>query len=338
MGSSDAPSSESATTPGGVRQRILLDTSVVVDEGLTDVPVLVRLGPTDVDYGAIAPDGSDVRFFDATGTFAIPFEIEAWKPDDQTDVWVLLPEVPAGVGTVEIQLGYGDAAEPAALPSTEVWRNDYVAVWHLPSYVDATGHGHDLTASDFAPQEVIGMIGEALQFVPEAPGLEAPHDLGLQLDGRGTVEAWVNPLDVSTTRSVEHRMIVGKGRTYALATVNATTGRPMFAIGLQRGGSAAGMGEGPLPQTWRHLVGTVEQTADSTIACLSVGLRTAQCGIGGTGTLEANELPVRVGSPTAAAEVDEVRISSVNRSRSWVSLQERALLPDFATFLAPEPQ
>ena len=333
-GSSDDASSETAISTGGFRQAIVLDTTSAVGEPLTDVPVLLRIGPMDVDYDAIAPDGSDVRFYDEAGTTMLPFEIEEWHGGQVTDVWLLLPQVDGP--SVTVQLVYGSATEPAAFPTSEVWRNGYEAVWHLPSLVDSTGHGHDLDAIGSRPAEVMGVVGPALRFGESTEALEAADDPALQLDGAGTVEAWVNAIDLSPLVTQEHRVVVGKGRAYMLVSVNGSNALPMFSIGIAGGASAAGFGK-PLAPTWTRLVGTFLQTKDLNTACVSVGTGMQMCGDAPAGPLEANNQPVRIGSPTTAADVDEVRLSLVNRSPGWLGLQQRSLLPGFATFLAPEP-
>ncbi|MEM7395118.1 MAG: DUF2341 domain-containing protein, partial [Verrucomicrobiota bacterium] len=61
---------------------------------LTDVPVLVVLGPSIPGFSYAqfeSPNGADLRFFDATETVELPSEIEEWDTNGISTVWVNVP-------------------------------------------------------------------------------------------------------------------------------------------------------------------------------------------------------------------------------------------------------
>ena len=97
-------------------------------ETLADFPVLVRLSPTlnGFDYSCCRADGSDIRFFDASGNI-LSREIDTWNPGGESLVWVKVPSLSAST-KITCLYGFAGAAPGSA---SEVWSNGYAAVWHL---------------------------------------------------------------------------------------------------------------------------------------------------------------------------------------------------------------
>jgi biopolymer transport protein ExbB len=319
----------------GYQQTIVLETSVL-DEILFDVPVLVRLVPESVDYDAIAPDGSDVRFFAADGEAVLPFEIEAWHPDGVTDVWVLLPQAGPDEDTIEIRLVYAQPMPPPTMPSSEVWRAGYEAVWHLPNTVDASGNGHDLVPVGAMPESVMGVVGESLRFVDPSEPLRTPDDSPFGLGGSATIEAWVRPIELGNAGS-EDRIVVGKGASYRLVTVASITEQAMFTLTLGGGTAVTAAAAGDLTTEWTLLAGMLDQSNGNTTVCLWHGLPAPVCQVGSLGAILGAPEPLQIGSAFAGADIDEVRFANIVRPASWQRLQLRSLQPGFATFGDPEP-
>lgn len=119
-------------------------------EILEDFPVLLSLSPTllpGFSYADCAPDGSDLRFADSSGTL-IPHEIDTWNPNGTSLIWVRLPAL-SGTDTSIRFYWSGSSSDPAFPANTPslVWTR-YVAVWHLNStYSDSAGNNHLRLAS-----------------------------------------------------------------------------------------------------------------------------------------------------------------------------------------------
>jgi hypothetical protein len=329
-----ASSSEETGAPMGYQQTIVLETSVL-EEILYDVPVLVRLVPESIDYDAIAPDGSDVRFFSADEEL-LPFEVEAWHPGGITDVWVLLPQARPDEDTIEIRFVYGQPMPPDTMPSSEVWRGGYVAVWHLPSTIDASGHGHDLAPVGAMPESVMGVVGESLRFVDPSEPLHTPDASPFELGGSATIEAWVRPIELGNA-SPEDRIVVGKGESYRLVTVGSTTDRALFTVTLGGGTAVTAIAPGDLTTEWTLLAGMLDQSNGNTTVCLWYGLPAPVCQGGSLGAILGAPEPLQIGSAFAGADIDEVRFANLVRPASWQRLQLRSLQAGFATFGDPEP-
>ena len=113
---SDQPSTSDGTTGGGdslvgwTRYReVLIDHSVPVD--LSDFQVYI-----DVEYDSdMAPDYSDLRFTDSTGTNLLPYWIESDTGPVDAFVWVRVPAV-AGDDITTIRMYYGN---PNAAPASD---------------------------------------------------------------------------------------------------------------------------------------------------------------------------------------------------------------------------
>lgn len=132
-------------------------------EELRDVPILVRLDPTRIDYSLAAPDGRDLRFTDARGELAL--EIERWDPNGVSIVWVRVPTLAANPMSTPIVMHYGNAAA-SALPADAAWSADHVAVYHFADGVnDATSTHLDASLADGA-FTVYDHLGQALALSP----------------------------------------------------------------------------------------------------------------------------------------------------------------------------
>jgi hypothetical protein len=76
---------------------------------LSDFQVHVRLGSS-FAYGHALPDGADLRFSTSptlTGSFDLPHWIESWNDGGESQLWVLVPAIPAGTSST-IYLYYGN--------------------------------------------------------------------------------------------------------------------------------------------------------------------------------------------------------------------------------------
>ena len=124
-----------------------------VPEGvtLTDFPLLVRLSESSISGFAYidfqSNDGSDLYFEDSSGN-PLPYEVDTWKTDGESLVWVKVPSLKKGD---VITVCYGSGAPDANNP-TAVWSN-YVGVWHGNQYdanqssADSTSYGRLATPS-----------------------------------------------------------------------------------------------------------------------------------------------------------------------------------------------
>lgn len=195
-----------------------------IDEDLEDVPVLVILDDDRIDYDLLREDGGDLRAVSDDGD-ELPVEIEHFEPGARSFLWVRVKQVGDGAG-FWLYFGHPDADGNDRL--SDVWREDYLAVWHLADdgalHVDSTGNGHDgapggservgpETGAIGGAQEFDGSshievatdafpsVGDELTMLVRArtfePEVDFPHVVGAGGDGRfwqiwfrGPSDAW----------------------------------------------------------------------------------------------------------------------------------------------------
>lgn len=177
-------------------------------ETLSDFPVLIRLSAerNAFRYSKCKVDGGDLRFSDEAGNL-IPCEVDTWNPDGESLVWVRVPSLSS---TTKIKAYYG-CDNPATMNPKDVWSNGYVGVWHLNEsarpLLDSSASGVNFTKSyaiagkeDFYDDHIAfatnGMVGAGVAFdmnEDHRGALLAPDDNHVS-DGLGeiTVELWTN--------------------------------------------------------------------------------------------------------------------------------------------------
>ena len=110
-------------------------------ETLTNFPVLVRV-PVSITR-ACGADGGAMRFYAADGVTELAHEIDTWNYDEDSLVWVKIPELVAGT---TFTMAYGGECGTRATTDADVWTG-YLGVWHLkeenanPTIKDSTANG-----------------------------------------------------------------------------------------------------------------------------------------------------------------------------------------------------
>ncbi|MFN0252637.1 MAG: DUF2341 domain-containing protein [Kofleriaceae bacterium] len=143
-------------------------------EELYDVPILVRLDPTNIDYARAAIDGRDLRFTDRTGMLA--HEIERWDPSDTSIIWVRVPVLAAAPARTPLSMHYGNSMVTGISPEA-TWSSDHVAVYHFAGDTrDSTSTGLDASGVDTTTSKT-ALLGDSLALSPTGPPSYAvvPH-------------------------------------------------------------------------------------------------------------------------------------------------------------------
>jgi len=159
-----------------------------------DVPILVVLDGTRIDYSLAAPDGRDLRFVRAGAV--LPHEIEQWNPSGQSLVWVRVPRLVPGE-TIALDFGNPDADDVQS--RAQVWLG-YGGVWHINQapgtgqlLFDSTGNanGGDFRGDMPEAALVSGQIGSAIAFDGVDDFIEIPDSDSLDVT-TFTIEGWVD--------------------------------------------------------------------------------------------------------------------------------------------------
>ncbi|MDD5704843.1 MAG: DUF2341 domain-containing protein [Kiritimatiellae bacterium] len=145
-----APESTASWLPGWKYRKAIAIDSSLIDEDLTNFPVLVRLTAQNFDFARARTDGGDVRFTAGDGGTPLYFERESYDAlNAQAVFWVNVPLVSSSADTVFYlyfrRTDAGDVQNPA-----EVWDSSHVGVWHMQTsngvtQPDSTAGDVDLT-------------------------------------------------------------------------------------------------------------------------------------------------------------------------------------------------
>jgi len=324
------------------RVRLTIDNPTA--ETLVDVPVPVRLTDADLAPGASLLAGADLAFVDDTGaTWA--YDVERWQVDGEHLVWLRAPELPASSSTA-LWLFYGDATAADLRAPADVFRNDYVAVWHLgevptgetDDIADARGGSPATSSGMTADAAIDGALGGALAFDGADDWLLATqHDTPT---AQMTLSLWMRP-------AIDY----DSGSARADLLYQASGGRPHMTINREDDGRI-----GLNIQLDGADFDDVQTSNASWVAGQLYSLAFTFDGTDWRTYVDgAPGGPVRnhpgasdpasglsIGATPSPGQfftgmIDEVRLSSVARSAAWIAFAEAAARAGVVTLTQPQP-
>lgn len=320
QGSTKSVSSAGSTTMSQTipNSRRLAQIATVLEPvgDLNNFPVLVSF--TNSDLSKAKSDGSDFVFTDSTNSL-LSFEIERFvKSTGELVAWVKLPTVSSG-DDVDFYLYYGNSDSTSQQNVTDVWSEDFKNVYHM-SQDPSGGSGSILdslneyngTPNNMGSENLVsGKIGQAIDF----NGTNEDISLSTDYDAPqiATISMWINRDRIDTLE----RPLGGDGNwEWRIA---ATTGIP--TSDFYRGSGVSGVTALTSTTNWYYIVFTYNNTTDlnqifvngildnsNTLAEESIGTVNLRIGSrSGTGYFDGI--------------IDEVRISTVERSSAWVQTE-----------------
>lgn len=326
---------------------------------LDDVPILVLLDASRIDYAMMRPDAGDLAFVDADGA-PLPHEIEEWNPAGQSVVWVKVPSIDAGSTVDFVWMRYGNPEVVIPEDEEEVW-SSYRAVYHLGDDA-AAGTIDDSSAQRFDGAEIAANAGDSQEgsMVSEGRighgrtlnGAGQYLDLGLGRDflraAPGfTVEAWLMPTSLSggvvfasasavadqdrKPPRIELRAEPQLGVTLTSTTSNGEEGR------------VYGVAEGEV--AWRWVAG-VASFSGGAMAVFIDGVPVGNVTGLGFDPLSPDAPSERttvgvvetLGYGFYAGQLDEVRFAAEPREPDWLSAQYASMTDTLITYGPAEPR
>jgi biopolymer transport protein ExbB len=301
-------------------------------ENLIDFPVLVTLGPTDIDTSQVQAGGADLRMVDEDHTTELPIEIEEWTSGGASFLWTKVPQIDAGSDSDHIWLYFGNPDAPDEQDAASVWSAGFRAVWHLGEpamdedtasvHHDSTGQGND--GSQHHNQQVgvaAGSIGGAQQFDGTDDYITV-SSAGLAITGSSlTLTARAKLADESN--DFPHVLGAGQdGRYWQLYWIKTgITGGPGWAGRLRVGGWTDN-----ITSTSGQLGAWTQLALVYDGAAVTLVLDGAAAGaVSTTGNLDGITTDIRIGGNPAlfprdfSGVIDEVRIADVARSPAWLA-------------------
>lgn len=326
--------------------------AIASGEALKDFPVLISLSANRFNHEAAKASGEDLRFVDPDGT-VLAHEIESWNPLGTSQVWVRVPQIDQGSTEDFIWMYYGKEAADSVESPSEVWSDEYQAVWHLggdPSATtsDSTGNGNHgsaggaMTADNMVP----GQIGGAVSFSGDGEWIEVPHSDSLDITGdKLTLSAWVymsGPQLRDTGVIVKAEPPAGEVRIYNYQIGVQSDHQANFRVA--RSPDGLGGQETYLTHdreliagTWYYLTGVY----DGALATVSVDAQVGQSESAEAPILSTTA-PLMIGRRGVEDDrffvgyIDEARVSTVARSDAWLRAQYQSMTDELVAFGAEE--
>ncbi len=219
---------------------------------LSGFQVRLALG-SGFNFSQAKSDGSDVRFADSDGVTLLPYWMESWKPaQSQAVVWVRVPTIAAGGGTIFLYYGNAGAASAASGMATFEFFDDFSGgtlsqwtasggTWTLTSDTRPDGSSGTVVRGSTGGQQVLLSSYTGSNYVAEA--------YGKQLSGR----VW----GLGTRATDSHNL-------YSTNLYEDLDGSENLWVYRWLGGSAATVGNAATgtvdPNTWYKLTVKVHGT------------------------------------------------------------------------------
>ncbi|MFC1452883.1 DUF2341 domain-containing protein [Verrucomicrobiota bacterium] len=331
-----ANSSAGFTTRAGVFWDWSYRMSITFDgyegsETLVNFPALVVLGTNlgGLSYTQFESDtGADLRFADSNEVLELSYELDEWRTNGVSYVWVRVPEISGTNSRIWAFWGNDEAADraPAYASDGSTWSEGFAAVLHLGeegagTRYDSTRNNNDGTPLSYDGDEAApGMIGGADDLDGSGDSIRADHDSTLTMGDALTVSAWIkadawsSPVaeDVIIRKSSGYRFMnrIDAGENMTLKLESSTD------MVVEDPISNYGVGE------WHHVAGTYDRTAGGdNVRLYHNGVLVASDS--GANRINPGTDDVFVGSKDGTEQyfngiMDEVRICHAARSPDWI--------------------
>ncbi|HLC78200.1 MAG TPA: DUF2341 domain-containing protein, partial [Candidatus Nanoarchaeia archaeon] len=297
-------------------------------QNLTNFPILVVLNSSRIDYSKTG--ATDIRFYDADNTTLLNKETELWNSSGNSYIWVKTPQL--NNDTSDYIWAYYNCSTTNADNKVGVWDSSYTAVYHSNSPTagvlnDSTSQHNGTQAN--SPTAATGKIDGAMQY---AVASQQYYSTDITSGDTFTWEVWANVTSYTTYHSM-----VAIATSYMLFDQLSGALSMWSTDGM--GGSDGGI-SGLSTNTLYHLVFVRE--GDS----ITGGYKFYKNGISSgttynTGAWAASTaIYIADRSDTLSQAfngvLDEVRISSTNRSVSWINASYLTEIDNFLTYGSEE--
>ncbi len=318
-------------------REVVIDNAELV-ASIEGFPVLLALDSTSIDYALTRDDGSDLCFEQLATGVVVPHEIERWDESGVSRVWVQVPVIEARDGpAARLAMYYGGAGAAAtavAKANPALWRDSYVSVHHFTDRVtdgvtdgiadgdvlaDVSGRGHDGVSPgvDQQPSPTDGRIAGGVLFDGQDDQIELPVEGDFDFSDSMSVSTWFRVDRFSKA----WQAIVTKGDDAWRVQRLAETGQLTFDVDWEQGGETVCTGTQPIDdRMWHHLGVTFDGVetrlyVDGQLDCTQTFDRRALRDTDHAVLIGNNS---QTGGRNFEGAIDEVRISSRNRSEAWM--------------------
>lgn len=302
------------------KQKTLIDTTaegVELKQGVTQLPLALRLHTGNFAFADAKPDGSDLRVTAADGKTPLHFHIEKYDSVNELAViWVLQPKLAPSVRTDAVNLLWGNEKAVAGGDANATYDAAQNLVLHFSDngpLLDATVNRNNPQNSTIKP--VAGPLGDAARLdgsvtltVPASPSLKLVTANGL------TFTAWIKP--VANASATLFRQSEG-GSELALALKDGKL--IVVANGKEFASNAT-----VLADAWQHVAMTL---IGGRLTFYVEGVEA------GTADVTLNDMggDIQIGAGFSG-EMDEVTLAATARSADYLKALHGSQQPDSLMF------
>jgi biopolymer transport protein ExbB len=316
------------------RKKISFDpspTGADIKENLSEIPVLVRLHTGNFHFGNCKDNGEDIRFVSSDDKTPLKFHIERFDPlEEMAFVWVKLPRLSGGINQEYIYMYYGNGSAVGGQDSGGTYDANQVLVFHLGETEgppkDATAnanHASDVSATQGLPA-VIG-LGAGFNGVADRIGV-APSP-SLKLSGGLTFSCW---LKIRGGQKDAHLLSIHQGDQSMVVAIDQTSLYSRLMGSRNKTWETDRSTQIPT-DAWHHVAVTAQP--DGRVTLYLDGIETFWVALTGSFPDLAGEVVIggeKDGSHGYLGDLDEVQLSNVVRSPSWIRAAYASQGPDSA--------
>jgi hypothetical protein len=293
-------------------------------------PVLVSLSSDAGLRDHARSDGYDIVFTTSDGQTEIPYERESYTSSTGAlNAWVKVPSISSAANTT-IFMYYGDPSSADRANPTGVWDAGFAAVWHLNEAVtdeasaglhqDSTSYGN--TGFQRNNTRATGKIAGAQSFDGTLDWIQIPSSASMNVTSTMTMEGWVNLPAPGGDQKVFYKAdpYTTRYQGYGLGVRTAHINYEFWGVNRVRYYNETA---GTVPaSTWTHLA--VSWGKGERIRAYINGAL-VNISYNGNTNINSTFYDARIGVSSwdivqfpVTGLVDEVRLSSTNRSAEWI--------------------
>jgi hypothetical protein len=300
-------------------------------------PLALRLENPAIDLSAARADGADFRVTKSDGT-PLPFEIEQWNPSGTTVVWVRLDTVRANSAAQSFFIYWGNPSAAAQSKGSAVFDtlNGFVGAWHLSEGGNGSRKNSSQARYEAVPTNVTGAVQGGAGIVGGSDslnGIDQFYTLGPGMSDwtKGiTFSAWAAPSAIVQCAAF---MDFGSGAPGDNILFTRLDKSDKVCVQIYNDTANGGKRAGPplVLNEWQHFAFSV---AGSRVNFYKNGLLT-----GTDSSAQAIRNVIRTknyfgknnwavpGDSYFAGRLDEIELSSVERSGAWIKLSYETQRP-----------
>lgn len=298
----------------------------LIQDTLSNFPLLIKLDSSNFNFNQADDTGNDIRFF-TSDSISINFEIEYYSSTKKEALlWLNISSILPNNNSQYITMKWGNINASSKSNSSAVFSesNHYIGVWHFgENFNDATAlknHGNKIGFIEF---DSTSAIGSGIHLYENNSYIELDNESNFDITDDITISAWVKADSLS--KYSWNDAILSKGEdAYSLSRAIGKDVFSMTSKPEELSSSLSAEGFTQLNDLKLHYLTGVKR-GDSLFIYTDGNKEGSYYH---PQKISQNDSPLLIGTKSTTNQVvdifhgliDEVRISNIGRSSSWIKL------------------